>query len=55
MASDNRPVVVSMPKRFPIVKVTWVEGQHGLNRQVPTLVAEHIRDFLSAVEDSTHR
>lgn len=55
MASDNRPFVDSMPKRFPMVKVTWVEGQHGLNRQFPKLVAEHIRDFLSAVEVPTHR
>lgn len=50
MASDNRPFVDSMPKRFPMVKVTWLDGQHGLNRQFPDLVAQHIRDFAALTE-----
>jgi pimeloyl-ACP methyl ester carboxylesterase len=50
MASNDRPFVDAMPQRFPMVKVTWIDGEHGLNRQFPDLVARHIGDFLSAVE-----
>lgn len=41
-ASDNRRFVDSMPTRFPMVTVTWVEGGHGLHRQLPELVAQHV-------------
>ena len=50
MAADNRDFVDSMPRRSPMVTVTWLEGGHGLHRQHPELVAGRIKRFLSDVE-----
>lgn len=49
-AADNRDFVDSMPRRFPMVTVTWLEGGHGLHRRHPELVAGQIKRFLSDVE-----
>jgi hypothetical protein len=46
LAADNRAFVDAMPRRFPSVAVTWVEGDHGVGRKRPELVAGHIKRFL---------
>jgi pimeloyl-ACP methyl ester carboxylesterase len=53
MAGDNRAFVDSMPQRFPMVTVTWLEGGHGLGREHPETVALHIRGFLSELDASS--
>jgi pimeloyl-ACP methyl ester carboxylesterase len=44
-AADNREFVDAMPRRFPSVSVTWMEGPHALNWAHPEAVALHIREF----------
>jgi hypothetical protein len=53
LAADNRAFVDSMPRRFPSVAVTWVEGDHGVGRNRPEPVARHVRRFLGGLGRST--
>jgi pimeloyl-ACP methyl ester carboxylesterase len=46
-AADNREYVDSMPDRFPMVSVSWMDGPHDLDWDQPELVAEHITGFLA--------
>lgn len=53
LAADNRAFVDAMPRRFPSVAVTWVEGNHGVGRNRPEPVARHVRRFLGELGHST--
>jgi pimeloyl-ACP methyl ester carboxylesterase len=46
-AADIRDYVDSMPQRFPMVSVTWIDGPHALDWHAPDLVAEQVRGFLA--------
>ena len=46
-AADIRDYVDSMPGRFPLVSVTWMDGPHALNWHAPDLVAEQTTSFLA--------
>jgi pimeloyl-ACP methyl ester carboxylesterase len=47
-AADNREYVDALPRRFPSVSVTWMEGPHALDWARPEAVAGHIREFLTS-------
>lgn len=46
-AAHDRDYIDAMPKRFPMVSVTWVDGPHELDWDQPELVAGLIDRFLS--------
>ncbi len=47
MAAHNREYIDTMPNRFPMVSVTWVDGPHELDWDRPELVAELTKSFLA--------
>ena len=51
-AADIRDYVDSMPGRFPMVSVTWMDGPHALDWHAPDLVAQHVDRFVTAAARS---
>ena len=47
-AADNREYVDSMPGRFPMVSVTWMDGPHALDWHAPDVVGQHVASFVAA-------